>query len=76
MAQEVTVVLEDDLTGDPAEQTVRFAFDGTNYEIDLNAKSAAAFGTQLAPYLEHARRAGRAQPRGAGGPLTLRGAGT
>jgi hypothetical protein len=63
MAQKVTVVLEDDLTGGPAEQTVRFAFDGTDYEIDLNAKNAAAFGKQLAPYLEHARKAGRAQPR-------------
>ncbi len=38
MAQKVTVVLEDDLTGGPAEQTVRFAFEGTDYEIDLNAK--------------------------------------
>jgi hypothetical protein len=66
MAQKVTVALEDDLTGGPAEQTVRFAFDGTDYEIDLNAKNAAAFGKQLAPYLEHARRAGRAQPRRGG----------
>ena len=63
MAQKVTVSLEDDLTGGPAEQTVRFAFDGTDYEIDLNVKNAAAFGKQLAPYLEHARKAGRAQPR-------------
>ena len=63
MAQKVTVVLEDDLTGGPAKQTVRFAFDGTDYEIDLNAKNATAFGKQLAPYLEHARRSGRAQPR-------------
>ena len=63
MAQKVTVILEDDLTGGPAKQTVRFAFDGTDYEIDLNAKNAAAFGKQLAPYLEHARKAGRAQPR-------------
>ena len=63
MAQKVTVSLEDDLTGGPAEQTVRFAFDGTGYEIDLNAKNAVAFGKQLAPYLEHARKAGRAQPR-------------
>src|SRR5690348_4293563 len=66
MAQKVTVVLEDDLTGGPAEQTVRFTFDGTDYEIDLNAKNSAAFGKQLAPYLEHARRAGRAQPRRGG----------
>jgi hypothetical protein len=66
MAQKVTVALEDDLTGGPAEQTVRFAFDGTDYEIDLNAKNAAAFAKQLAPYIEHARRAGRAQSRRGG----------
>ena len=66
MAQKVTISLEDDLTGGPAKQTVRFAFDGTDYEIDLNAKNAASFGKQLAPYLEHARRAGRAQPRRTG----------
>jgi hypothetical protein len=63
MAQKVTIALEDDLTGGPAEQTVRFAFEGSDYEIDLNAKNAAAFGKQLAPYLEHARRVGRAQTR-------------
>ena len=63
MVQKVTVVLEDDLTGGPAEQTVRFALDGTAYEIDLSAQNAAAFGTQLAPYIEHARRAGRAPSR-------------
>ena len=63
MAQKVTVVLEDDLTGGPAKQTVRFAFDGTGYEIDLNTKNAAAFGKQLAPYIENARKAGRQQPR-------------
>jgi nucleoid-associated protein Lsr2 len=63
MVQKVSVVLDDDLTGGPAEQTIRFAFAGTDYEIDLNAKNAAAFSKQLAPYLEHARRAGRAQAR-------------
>jgi nucleoid-associated protein Lsr2 len=63
MAQKVTVVLEDDLTGGPAEQTIRFAFDGTDYEIDLNANNAATFRKQLAPYIEHARRAGRPQTR-------------
>ena len=64
MAQKVTVVLEDDLVGGPAEQTIRFAFEGTDYEIDLNAKNAAKFSKQLAPYLEHARpgRAGAASP--------------
>jgi hypothetical protein len=63
MAQKVTVALEDDLTGGPADEIVRFAVDGTGYEIDLSAKNAAAFGKLLAPYIEHARRAGRAQGR-------------
>ena len=68
MAQKVTVSLEDDLTGGPAKQTVRFAFDGAGYEIDLNARNAAAFGKQLAPYIEHARKAGRAPARRPGRP--------
>jgi hypothetical protein len=66
MAQKVTVALEDDLTGGPADQTVRFAFDGTEYEIDLSAKNAAAFSKLLAPYIEHGRKTGRAQARRAG----------
>lgn len=63
MAQRVTVALEDDLDGGPAAETVRFGFGGADYEIDLSAKNAAAFRKQLAPFIEHARRAGRAQPR-------------
>jgi hypothetical protein len=66
MAQKVTVTLEDDLTGGPAKETVRFAVEGMAYEIDLNAKNAAALSKLLAPYIEHARRAGRASARGAG----------
>jgi nucleoid-associated protein Lsr2 len=66
MAQKVAVALEDDLTGGPADETVRFAVDGKEYEIDLNAKNAAAFRTQLAPYAERARRAGRPLARRTG----------
>ena len=63
MATKVTVALEDDLDGGPAEETVRFGIDGTGYEIDLNKKNARAFRRQLAPFVEHARKAGRAQRR-------------
>ena len=63
MAQKVTVALEDDLDGGPADETLRFAIDGTDYEIDLRTSHADAFRKQLAPYIEHARRAGRPQPR-------------
>src|SRR5438094_8563213 len=63
MAQRITVMLEDDLDGGPAEETVRFRFGGADYEIDLCKKNAAAFRKQLAPFIEHARKAGRGQPR-------------
>ena len=74
MARKVTVALEDDLTGGPAQETVRFAFEGTDYEIDLNAKNAAALRKQLGPYLEHARRAGPPQARRAGRTVASRAA--
>jgi Lsr2 len=42
MATKITVALEDDLYGGPAEETVRFTVGGAEYEIDLNKKNAAA----------------------------------
>jgi Lsr2 len=63
MAQKVTVELQDDLDGGPADETVRFGFDGSDYEIDLSKKNAARFRSQLEPYLDHARKAGRGQRR-------------
>jgi len=58
--QKITVTLVDDLDGGPADQTVRFGLDGAEYEIDLSARNATAFGEQLAPYTERARKASRA----------------
>jgi hypothetical protein len=63
MAQKVTVELEDDLDGGPADETVRFGVDGSGYEIDLSAKNAAALRRKLAPFIEHARKAGRGARR-------------
>jgi hypothetical protein len=62
MAQRVTVTLEDDLDGGLADETVRFGFGSVDYEIDLSTKNAVAFRKRLAPFIEHARKAGRAQP--------------
>jgi Lsr2 len=59
MATKTTMTLEDDLVGGPADETLRFGLGGTEYEIDLNAKNASAFRRQLAPFVEHARKAGR-----------------
>jgi hypothetical protein len=61
MATKVTVALEDDLDGGRADETVRFRVGGVEYEIDLSKKNATAFRKQLAPFIDHARRAGRGQ---------------
>jgi hypothetical protein len=63
MAKKITVALEDDLDGGPADETVSFGVGGMQYEIDLNKKNARAFRKQLAPFVEHARKAGRGQRR-------------
>lgn len=63
MAQRVTVALEDDLDGGPADETVRFGVGGVEYEIDLSKKNASAFRRQIMPFIEHARKAGRGQAR-------------
>ena len=59
MAQKITVTLEDDFDGGPADQTVRFGLDGAEYEIDLSTSNATAFRERLAPYTARARKAGR-----------------
>ena len=56
MAQKVQTLLIDDLDGGQADGTIRFGLDGTDYEIDLNAKHAEALRKALAPYLDAARR--------------------
>jgi nucleoid-associated protein Lsr2 len=56
MAQKVHIVLEDDLDGSDATQTVTFGLDGTSYEIDLNDKNAAALRDAMATYVGHARK--------------------
>ena len=57
MATKTTVTLEDDLDGGAASQTVRFSLGGDDYEIDLNDKNASKFRKQIAPFVEHARKA-------------------
>jgi len=63
MTTRTTIALEDDLVGGPADQTVQFGIGTIDYEIDLNTDNASLFRSQMAPFLEHARRAGRGQRR-------------
>ncbi len=68
MAQRVHVVLEDDLDGNVADETVTFALDGVSYEIDLSKKNATKLRDALALYVGSGRRvsgrAGRKASRG------------
>ena len=63
VAQKVQTLFVDDLDGSAAEGTVRFALDGTGYEIDLNTDHAQALRDALAPYISAGRQAGSATRR-------------
>lgn len=55
MAQRVQILLEDDLDGSEATETVNFALDGKAYEIDLSAANSAQLRDDLAKWIGHAR---------------------
>jgi hypothetical protein len=59
MAQKTFVQLIDDLDDGTADETVSFALDGTNYEIDLSSKNAQKLRDSMAEYVANARRTGR-----------------
>ena len=56
MAQSVQIILEDDLEGGPAEETVQFGLDGRQYEIDLSTANAEKLWEALRPYTAAGRR--------------------
>ena len=56
MAQKIQTLFIDDMDGSPAEGTVRFALDGTSYEIDLSTTHAQALRAALSRYIDAARR--------------------
>jgi hypothetical protein len=58
MAQKIQTLFIDDIDGGAAEGTVRFALDGTDYEIDLNAEHTEELRNSLASYVSHARKVG------------------
>jgi len=56
MAQKVQVVLVDDVDGGPADETLKFAVENTQYEIDLSTAHAAEMRAALAPWVSAARK--------------------
>jgi nucleoid-associated protein Lsr2 len=68
VAQRVQIILEDDYDGGEADETVSFALDGAEYEIDLSSANATELRNALAPWLSHARKVGgRRRSRGVAG---------
>ena len=63
MAQRVQIILEDDYDGGAADETVTFALDGAEYEIDLSSENAAKLRDQLAGWIGHARKTGGRRKR-------------
>ena len=75
MAQKIQVLFIDDLDGGEAEGTVRFGLDGSDYEIDLSAKTRRRCarpwpGMSIPPGRAPAgsRRPGRSGRRAGDGP--------
>ena len=58
MAKRTITQLIDDLDGSPATETVSFAVDGVNYEIDLGDANAAKLRDDFAVWTAHATRVG------------------
>jgi hypothetical protein len=56
MARQEIVKFVSDLSGDEEAETVSFALDGADYEIDLTKKEQTAFQRALAKYVESGRK--------------------
>jgi hypothetical protein len=56
MSSRVVVLLEDDVDGTRADETIEFAIDGTTYAIDLNDQNAKKLRSALDGYISKARK--------------------
>jgi hypothetical protein len=59
VAKQIIHKLVDDLDGGDAEETVKFAIDGIQYEIDLSKKNAGKLRDVFAPYVGAGQKVGR-----------------
>src|SRR5690554_276499 len=56
MAQRIQVILIDDISGGDATETVNFALDNVQYEIDLSAENAAQLRQEFDKWVSAGRR--------------------
>jgi hypothetical protein len=64
MAKKTVILLEDDIDGSEAGETLSFALDGNEYEIDLNEAHASELREALARFTSAGRKVtgGRGRP--------------
>ncbi len=68
MAKKTTVVLVDDLSGDPADTTIRFGLDSREYELDLTDGNAQELRGLFNRYISAARKVSGGRRRSTAGP--------
>ena len=73
MATKTEVVLVDDLTGDPADTTVKFSLDKTEYELDLTNENADELRKALSRYVDAARKVSGGRRAAASGKASYSG---
>jgi hypothetical protein len=56
MATRVSTSLQDDIDGSDATQTIRFALDGIEYEIDVSDRNANRLRNSLGDFIAMAAR--------------------
>ena len=56
MTREVHVQLIDDISGEDAQESIRFSLDGVEYEIDLAEENAVGLRKALGSYIARGRR--------------------
>ncbi|MGW0507558.1 histone-like nucleoid-structuring protein Lsr2 [Micromonospora sp. NPDC003241] len=59
MAKQIIQRLVDDLDGGDADETVKFALDGVQYEIDLSTSNAEKLREAFAPFISGGSKVGR-----------------
>ena len=60
MAKKVVTEILDDIDGSEGAETVYFSYKGSNFEIDLSDKNAQKLESALEPFVNAARKVGRA----------------
>jgi hypothetical protein len=70
VVQRTIVIVEDDIDGSEAVETVQLTFQGEQYELDLSERNLAQLQKALQPFLSVARRVGGRRRRTMGSSST------